>query len=109
MAESKKAEREFVVLNAFEHYSDDALVEVQERLEMEAEAVLAEIAAENQRRSEAAITAALARAQRSGVTVNVPTDGKAPAKRGRKPKQTSAAPVANGHADDQEGETLDAE
>ena len=77
------SEREFVVMEKFESYDDDQLVDVQVRLEDEAARVIAELKAENQRRADAAIERAKARAERSGVAVNVAAP-KGP--RGPKPK-----------------------
>lgn len=97
MATTKKTEREFVLLGDFEKYSDDGLVEVQERLEAESDEVLNEVRAENKRRAELAIDAALERATRSGVNVTVPDQEPAKGKRGRKSKaQKAAEEVANG-------------
>lgn len=107
-----KNEREFVILDAFSKFSDDELVAVQERLEVESGAVLAELAEENQRRCEAAIAAAQARASRAGVTVRVEGGKDAPDKRARKKAQKAAeeaARLANGRDEDEPMETLDAE
>lgn len=113
-------DREFVILESFEKYSDDQLVEVQARLEAEAEAVIEEVREENKRRSEVAIAAALSRAQRSGVTVRVQAESggvEAPRKRGRRTKAEklaeeaakAAAAAANGHDDGDEFEVDDLE
>lgn len=113
MGERETAEREFVMLDGFDKYNDDELVAVQERLEIESTAVLAELAAENQRRSEAAIAAARARAERAGVTVRVDSGESMGGKRGRKTKAQKAAEeaaaLANGQTDDPDVLSLDAE
>lgn len=85
-------EREFVVLEPLAKYSDDDLVDVLERLEGESASVIAEVRAENKRRSEVAIEAALGRARKSGVKVSVGGQDSAPpkGKRGPKPKPTAA-------------------
>jgi len=107
-------EREFVMLDSFDKYTDDALVEVLAQLEAEAEEAIAEVREENKRRSEEAIRAALDRAQRAGVTVRVDAGGdSAPGKkRGRKSAAEKAAEdaakLANGH-DSDEPAALDAE
>lgn len=97
--EVAKTEREFVVLDAFDKYTDDELVEVQERLETESAAALSELAEENQRRCVAAIAAAQARASRAGVTVSVPaseTTDKRARKKAQKLAEEAAAKVPNG-------------
>lgn len=114
MTVNAKIEREFVMLDAFSKYTDDELVAVQERLEVESGAVLAELAEENQRRCEAAIAAAQARASRAGVTVRVDSGESSAGKRGgRKTKAQKAAEedarLANGRDEDESTETLDAE
>lgn len=103
-------EREFVMLDPFEKYTDDQLVDVQGRLEEEADRVIAEVRAENKRRTEVAIKAALERAQKSGVQIALNAlggdsgDEPAAKKRGRKSAAQKAAEAeakaaANGHAD----------
>lgn len=103
------AEREFVVVDSYEKYSDDALVDVQARLEVESAVVIEELRDENKRRAEVAIAAAQERARKSGVTVSLQPQaaGDGTKRRGRKTNAEKAAEAdakaaANGHADDEE-------